>query len=117
VEEYKPKRVGRPVKRKGRRTKRRKKKYPGPGSALRKNQYKVLNLRPLTYQMVKELAMYYKTSMLDIVHRMIEAAFNKTLIEVERKDKEERWAEEQYRAAVAARRKERENAASNQPKP
>jgi hypothetical protein len=48
---------------------------------------------------------------------MIEAAFNKTLIEVERKDKEERWAEEQYRAAVAARRKERENAASNQPKP
>lgn len=117
MEEYKPKRVGRPVKRKGRRTKRRKKKYPGPGSALRKTQYKVLNLRPLTYQMVKELAMYYKTSMLDIVHRMIEAAFNKTLIEVERKDKEERLAEEQYKAAIAARRKERENAASNQPKP
>lgn len=117
MEEYKPKRVGRPVKRKGRRTKRRKKKYPGPGSALRKTQYKVLNLRPLTYQMVKELAMYYKTSMLDIVHRMIEAAFNKTLIEVERKDKEERLAEEQYKAAIAARRKERENAASNQSKP
>lgn len=73
MEEYKPKRVGRPVKRKGRRTKRRKKKYPGPGSALRKTQYKVLNLRPLTYQMVKELAMYYRTSMLDIVHKMIEA--------------------------------------------
>jgi len=104
--EYKPKRVGRPSKR-GRR---RKRKSPGPGSPLRRHQYKVLNLRPLTYAMVKELASYYETSMMDLVHRMIEAAFNKTLAKVEAEDIKNRQEEEEYKARIAARRKERENA-------
>lgn len=108
MSEYKPKRVGRPKSRK--RGRRRKYKSPGPGSPLRKLQYKVLNLRPLTYAMVKELAAYYETSMMDFVHRMIEAAFNKTLAKVEAEDIKNRQEEEEYKARMAARRKEREDA-------
>lgn len=115
--EYKPKRVGRPngsndYKYRRRKHKQRgrpkKVKYPGPGSALRKTQYKVLNLTPLTHQMVKELALYYKMSMMGFVHKMIEAAFKKTLAEVEEKDKEERAKEERIRAEFIRRREERE---------
>ena len=114
MSEYKPKRVGRPNKRRkpGRK---RKYKSPGPGSPLRRLQYKVLNLRPLTYAMVKELAAYYETSMMDFVHRMIEAAFNKTLSKVEAEDIQNRLEEEEYKARIAARRKEKEiaNQANN----
>lgn len=108
MSEYKPKRVGRPKSRK--RGRKRKYKSPGPGSPLRKHQYKVLNLRPLTYAMVKELAAYYKTSMLELVHRMIDAAFQKTLAKVEAEDIKNRQEEEEYKARIAARRKEREDA-------
>jgi hypothetical protein len=63
--------------------------------------------------MVKELASYYETSMMDLVHRMIEAAFNKTLAKVEAEDIKNRREEEEYKARIAARRKERENANQN----
>lgn len=83
---YVPKRVGRPTKRRGRG---RPKKYksPGPGSPLRRVQYKMLNLRILTHQMLKELSGYYETPMSVIVHRMIEAAFEKTLLKIEGEEK------------------------------
>lgn len=124
--EYKPKRVGRPNGSKDykyrRRKRRRKLKYPGPGSKLRKTQYKVMNLTPITHQMVKELAAYYKMSMMGFVHRIIEAAFKKTLAEVEAKDIEERAKEERIRAEFIRRRQEKErqekeNAAKNQHQP
>lgn len=116
MSEYKPKRVGRPHGRK--RGRKRKYKSPGPGSPLRKLQYKVINLRPLTYAMVKELAAYYETSMMDFVHRMIEAAFKKTLSKVEEEDIKNRQEEEEYKARIAARRKERELAnQTNHPTP
>jgi acetyl-CoA carboxylase beta subunit len=60
--------------------------------------------------MVKELAAYYKTSMLELVHRMIDAAFQKTLAKVEAEDIKNRQEEEEYKARIAARRKEREDA-------
>lgn len=115
--EYKPKRVGRPNGSKDYKYRRRKfkqrgrpkkVKYPGPGSPLRKTQYKVLNVTPLTHQMIKELSMYYKVSMMGFVHKIIEAAFKKTLIEVEEKDKIERAWEENNRAQMIRRREERE---------
>lgn len=117
--EYKPKRVGRPNvrKKKWRPGRRKKYKYPGPGSKLRKTQYKVLNISLLTHQMLKELAMYYKISMMGFAHKIIEAAFKKTLIEVEQKDKEETEAYERYKAEVRRRRLERESAAQNANKP
>ena len=116
--EYKPKRVGRPKgstkpKRRGRP---KKYKYPGPGSELRKTQYKVLNISPLTHQMLKELSMYYKVSMMGFVHKIIEAAFNKTLIEVEQKHKEQTEAYELYQQKIRQRRMERERAAQNSDK-
>jgi hypothetical protein len=121
--EYKPKRVGRPngsddyKYRKRKYRQRGKPKYPGPGSKLRKTQYKVMNLNLVTHQMVKELAAYYKVSMMGFVHKIIEAAFKKTLIEVERKDKEETEAYERYKAEVTRRRKEKEDALKNQHQP
>jgi hypothetical protein len=118
--EYKPKRVGRPNvrKKKYRRGRPKKRKYPGPGSALRKTQYKVLNLTLLTHQMLKELSAYYKVSMRHFIHKIIEAAFNKVLIEVEQKHKEETEAYELYKAEARRRRLEREkNAIENQHQP
>jgi len=44
---------------------------------------------------------------------MIEAAFNKTLAKVEAEDIKNRREEEEYKARIAARRKERENANQN----
>jgi hypothetical protein len=117
--DYKPKPVGRPKgsKKKRRQGRPRKYKYPGPGSALRKTQYKVLNVTPLTHQMLKELAMYYKTSMMGFAHKIIEAAFKKTLIEVERKDKEETEAYARYQEEVRRRIKEKADALKNQHQP
>jgi hypothetical protein len=46
-------------------------------------------IRPLTHAMVKELAGYYETSMMDIVHRLVDAAFKKTLVKVEEDEKGE----------------------------
>lgn len=126
--EYKPKRVGRPSGSKDYKYRRRKygrkkkPKYPGPGSKLRKTQYKVMNLTPITHQMVKELAAYYKMSMMGFVHKIIEAAFKKTLAEVEAKDIEERAKEERIRAEFIRRRQEKErqekeNAANSQHQP
>ena len=121
--EYKPKPVGRPKtvkppsKRK-RRFRAKKRKYPGPGSPLRKTQYKILNLTLLSHRMLKELSTYYQTPMRDIVHKLIEAAFKKTLIEVEQKHKEETEAREQYIQEVKQRKVEREHrVAQNSIKP
>lgn len=116
--EYKPKRVGRPnVRKKKRRGRPKKYKYPGPGSALRKTQYKVLNLTLLTHQMLKELSAYYKVSMRHFIHKIIEAAFNKVLIEVEQKHKEETEAYARYQEEVRRRIKEKADALKNQHQP
>ncbi len=117
--EYTPKRVGRPNvrKKKWRPGRRKKYKYPGPGSKLRKTQYKVLNISLLTHQMLKELAMYYKISMMGFAHKIIEAAFKKTLVEVEQKDKEETEAYARYQEEVRRRIKEKADALKNQHQP
>lgn len=121
--DYTPKPVGRPKKAKAppkrkRRSRAKKRKYPGPGSPLRKTQYKVLNLTLLSHRMLKELSTYYQTSMRDIIHKLIEAAFKKTLIEVEQKHKEETEAREQYIQEVKQRKVEREHrVAQNSIKP
>jgi hypothetical protein len=116
--DYKPKPVGRPKgSKKKRRGRPRKYKYPGPGSALRKTQYKVLNINLLTHQMLKELSMYYKISMMGFAHKIIEAAFKKTLVEVEQKDKEETEAYARYQEEVRRRIKEKADALKNQHQP
>ena len=117
--DYKPKPVGRPKgsKKKRRQGRPRKYKYPGPGSALRKTQYKVLNINLLTHQMLKELSMYYKISMMSFTQKIIEAAFKKTLVEVEQKDKEETEAYARYQEEVRRRIKEKADALKNQHQP
>jgi hypothetical protein len=119
--DYKPKRVGRPKKvgvdSKGKRRGKRKK-YPGPGSPLRTTQHKVLNLEVLTHRMLKELSGYYQTSMRNIVHKLIEAAFKKTLVEIEQKEKEENETRARYIQEVQQRKVEREKrVAQNSTKP
>ena len=54
--------------------------------------------------------------MMGFVHKIIEAAFNKTLIEVEQKHKEQTEAYELYQQKIRQRRMERERAAQNSDK-
>jgi hypothetical protein len=77
------KKRGRPRKRGKRRV------YRGTPPSERKTPYKPMLIRPLTHAMVKELAGYYETSMMDIVHKLIDAAFKKTLLKLEEDEKGE----------------------------
>lgn len=78
-----PKQRGRPKKRGKPRV------YRGTPPSARKTPYQPMLIRPLTHAMVKELAGYYETSMMDIVHRLVDAAFKKTLIKLEEDEKGE----------------------------
>lgn len=80
--EIKKKRPGRPRKRG------RKRRYKGVSPTARKDPYKVIVLKVAGHAMLKELAEYYGTSMIEINHKLIEVAFKKTLAHYEAKERE-----------------------------